>query len=408
MFADRYSSSPLTVVALASCEVLHQNPASMCWHGSLPRGGVAGAAWLTSALLGGDAAALAAALADVAAERVVQLRARVTCHGGQLAGNAVARWHEVAFTPGVDPVTLEAVMVVTESDISCLKAAEVELARLHAAQLAELTRSEAALESLICSCFPEQVASELLENLVAAREVKDREAAARPPSAPTGGQQHQRSPLVARTKSEMALPAQLGLSRQRSGGVKAYFAADDAAVAAAAAKRPITAPAAFAEADSAAAAKRPITAPAAFAGAGKPRRGSQLGRSSSAPEPPGFTDDPPALMSAPRCVMPFARHLSLLHSPQRASQPFAAADDVAALLLRLHAGGALDRVAARRHACVTVVFTDIKGFTALSSQADPFDVMTMLHELFVIFDALADKFGLHKLETVGDAVRAGV
>lgn len=44
----------------------------------------------------------------------------------------------------------------------------------------------------------------------------------------------------------------------------------------------------------------------------------------------------------------------------------------------------------------------------MSSEADPLDVMAMLHELFTLFDALAERFGVFKLETVGDAYVAAV
>ncbi|EGD83230.1 guanylate cyclase [Salpingoeca rosetta] len=58
---------------------------------------------------------------------------------------------------------------------------------------------------------------------------------------------------------------------------------------------------------------------------------------------------------------------------------------------------------AKRFEHVTVLFSDIAGFTAISSGIPSIEVMHMLHELFVKFDDLADKHGCYKVETIGDA-----
>ncbi len=52
---------------------------------------------------------------------------------------------------------------------------------------------------------------------------------------------------------------------------------------------------------------------------------------------------------------------------------------------------------------VTVLFADIVGFTMLSSAADPQDVVGLLNAIFTDFDRLADKHGLEKIKTIGDA-----
>ncbi|HEY4179349.1 MAG TPA: adenylate/guanylate cyclase domain-containing protein [Kofleriaceae bacterium] len=59
---------------------------------------------------------------------------------------------------------------------------------------------------------------------------------------------------------------------------------------------------------------------------------------------------------------------------------------------------------------VTVLFADIVGFTALSSRTTPEKLVTMLNELFTTFDKLAEKHGLEKIKTIGDAymVVAGI
>ena len=52
---------------------------------------------------------------------------------------------------------------------------------------------------------------------------------------------------------------------------------------------------------------------------------------------------------------------------------------------------------------VSVMFADIAGFTALSSRTSPEALVTMLNELFSLFDGLAEQHGLEKIKTIGDA-----
>lgn len=52
---------------------------------------------------------------------------------------------------------------------------------------------------------------------------------------------------------------------------------------------------------------------------------------------------------------------------------------------------------------VTVFFSDIKGFTNISSTQTPEGVMFMLDDLYRKFDALCNKHNLMKVETIGDA-----
>jgi class 3 adenylate cyclase len=63
-----------------------------------------------------------------------------------------------------------------------------------------------------------------------------------------------------------------------------------------------------------------------------------------------------------------------------------------------------------RFDAVSVMFADIAGFTALSSRTSPEALVTMLNELFSMFDRLAEQHGLEKIKTIGDAymVVAGV
>jgi class 3 adenylate cyclase len=57
---------------------------------------------------------------------------------------------------------------------------------------------------------------------------------------------------------------------------------------------------------------------------------------------------------------------------------------------------------ARKHQDVTILFMDVVGFTAMSKTVEPQAVMTLLNQLFTIFDALCDVYGVQKVETAGD------
>ena len=55
---------------------------------------------------------------------------------------------------------------------------------------------------------------------------------------------------------------------------------------------------------------------------------------------------------------------------------------------------------------VTVLFADIVGFTALSSSVSPYDLVTMLNQLFTAFDDSAHRLGIEKIKTIGDSYMA--
>jgi class 3 adenylate cyclase len=52
---------------------------------------------------------------------------------------------------------------------------------------------------------------------------------------------------------------------------------------------------------------------------------------------------------------------------------------------------------------VSVLFADIVGFTELSSRATPDELVKLLNGVFSSFDALAERHGLEKIKTIGDA-----
>jgi PAS domain S-box-containing protein len=59
---------------------------------------------------------------------------------------------------------------------------------------------------------------------------------------------------------------------------------------------------------------------------------------------------------------------------------------------------------------VTILFADIVGFTPLSARLQPIALVNLLNQIFSEFDALAERLGLEKIKTIGDAymVAAGL
>ena len=55
---------------------------------------------------------------------------------------------------------------------------------------------------------------------------------------------------------------------------------------------------------------------------------------------------------------------------------------------------------------VTVLFADLSGFTRLSTQVSPDEIVAILNRIFTAFDDLADKYGLEKIKTIGDCYMA--
>ncbi|HSH92127.1 MAG TPA: adenylate/guanylate cyclase domain-containing protein [Ramlibacter sp.] len=55
---------------------------------------------------------------------------------------------------------------------------------------------------------------------------------------------------------------------------------------------------------------------------------------------------------------------------------------------------------------VTVLFADIVGFTAMSTQKSPHELVRLLDRIFTDFDTLAERHGLEKIKTIGDAYMA--
>jgi len=70
---------------------------------------------------------------------------------------------------------------------------------------------------------------------------------------------------------------------------------------------------------------------------------------------------------------------------------------------RLQAG---EGVIAEQHASVSVLFADVVDFTPYAEVTPAAEVVQLLNEIFSDFDALADRFGMEKIKTIGDAYMA--
>jgi class 3 adenylate cyclase len=61
---------------------------------------------------------------------------------------------------------------------------------------------------------------------------------------------------------------------------------------------------------------------------------------------------------------------------------------------------------AQGHADVTVMVADIVGFTRMTEELSPVETVKILNDVFTMFDEIADKHGVEKIKTIGDAYMA--
>ncbi|HEY3474261.1 MAG TPA: adenylate/guanylate cyclase domain-containing protein, partial [Anaerolineales bacterium] len=64
------------------------------------------------------------------------------------------------------------------------------------------------------------------------------------------------------------------------------------------------------------------------------------------------------------------------------------------------------RTIADHYADASVLFADMVGFTPLSAQLAPVEVVELLNEAFSFFDSLLDKYDVEKIRTIGDSYMA--
>ncbi|XP_012551167.2 soluble guanylyl cyclae alpha-1 subunit isoform X1 [Bombyx mori] len=62
-----------------------------------------------------------------------------------------------------------------------------------------------------------------------------------------------------------------------------------------------------------------------------------------------------------------------------------------------------EKIEAKSHDDVTMLFSDIVGFTSICATATPMMVIAMLEDLYSVFDIFCEELDVYKVETIGDA-----